>query len=150
MYVYPQAQDVPLLVEPSAELRYLGFLEGRLAVSYLGALRQGPLTEDYAYLDAHLEKTVNLTDKIELGMQFGAGVKFFSAHLDTVSDNMFDVIVSESAYYGITDDFYVGLKLAMAWTNLESHKDPTTGRTVERGFLDELAPFWGLILGADL
>jgi len=35
----------------------------------------------------------------------------------------------------------------MAWTNLEARKDPETGRTVDPGFIDELAPYWGLVLG---
>jgi hypothetical protein len=147
-YVYPQAQDTPLLVEASAEARYVGPVQVGAFVGYLGAVRPGPLTEDYLYVSPSAETTFDLSRKLAFVVHVSAGVKLFRG--DPSHDNTFDVLATESLYYALTDVFYVGAKLAMAWTNLESAPDPVTGRTVDFDFSRECAPFWGFTAGADL
>ena len=149
-YIYPQAKDVPLFLEPSAELEYEGSVNVNLFGGYLAGIRPGALSEDYLYLRPRVEKTFEITRTLDFELRLSAGVKLFSSHLGSINDNMFDVLASETLSYSLTEIFYVEAKLAMAWTNLSPRRDPTTRALVNSGFADECIPFWGITLGADL
>jgi hypothetical protein len=152
VYVYPWARTVPLIVEPSTELWYRGPVEVGAYVSYFYAARPGPLSEDYVYISSRVEKTLPITKQLELDFYLSAGLKLFrqQSGLGTSNDNFVDVLVVETAHYDLTSTFYVELKWAMAWTNLGTREDPVTGAPVDPGFVDEVAPYWGFTLGAEL
>jgi hypothetical protein len=149
IYLYPQARDMPLLVEASAEGWYLGPVEVGLFAGYLAAIRPGPLSENYFYLSPRISKSLRLTRRMEFELGLTAGVKLFRQSTDS-NANTFDVLVTEILRYDLSDVLYVSAKMAMAWTNLEPREDPSTGRTFEPGFIDELAPFWGFTFGVEL
>jgi hypothetical protein len=149
LYLYPQALDVPVLVEASAEVWYQGLIDVGAYAGYLGALRPGPLSEDYLYLSPRLAKSFKFGRRIALGMQLIAGAKLFRQHSDSL-DNTVDLLVAGYLRYDLTDVFFVSMKSALAWTNLEPREDPVTHALKVPGFVDECAPFWGFTLGAEL
>ncbi len=147
-YFYPVASSVPLLVEGSAELWYLGPVELGAFVGYLGAVREGPLTEDYFYFSPRVAKTLEFGTHFEFGVQLTAGVKVRTR--SDATDNTVDVLLAEYLRYSLTDALFVSVNWAVAWTNLGPHEDPVTKAIVTPGFGDECAPFWGFALGAEL
>jgi len=135
-----------LSVEP--RYRHLAFLY----LGYIAGFRKGPLEAvegSQGYINPRFEKRFDFGERVELELQFGAGMKILQSDLSVVRDNMFDVLGTATLYYALNDVFYVGLKVGWAWTNFTPSKDPDTGQTITPRFADEYVPFWGVTVGAE-
>ena len=131
-------------IEP--RYRHLAFLY----LGYITGVRNGPLDEgSQGYINPRFEKRFDFGERVELELQFGAGMKILQSDLSVVRDNMFDVLGTATLYYALNDVFYVGVKVGWAWTNFTPAKDPDTGKTVTPSLADEYVPFWGVTVGAE-
>jgi hypothetical protein len=148
-WVYPAARTVPLFLEASTEVTYLGPADLGLYVGFLGAVRPGPLSENHLYVSPKLERTFDLPANLALLLQASAGVKIFTAHPGALNSNMFDVLASVALYHSFRDALYVGAKIGLAWTNLEPRTDATTGEEVSFGLTDEYVPFASVSAGGE-
>lgn len=130
-------------VEP--RYRHLAFLY----LGYIAGFRPGPLEGSQGYVNPRFEKRFDFGERLELELQFGAGMKILQRDVTVVRDNMFDVLGTATLYCALNDVFYVGVKIGWAWTNFTPSKDLDTGQTVTPRFADEYVPFWGVTLGAE-
>jgi hypothetical protein len=154
LVAYPEADkrttgtDTPFFLSASVEPRYRH--RAFLYVGYLRGFRHGPLDRDQVYVSPRLEKRFGFGERFELALQLGAGVKILQPRVGSVQDNMFDVLATAALYYALNDVLYVGTKVGWAWTNLTATRDPDTGLIDRPRFADEYAPFWALVVGAEL
>lgn len=150
---YPGADErvvgtkAPYFLSVSLEPRYrhVAFLY----LGYIAGFRKGPLEGSQGYINPRFEERFDFGERVELELQFGAGMKILQSDLSVVRDNMFDVLGTATLYYALNDVFYVGLKVGWAWTNFTPSKDPDTGQTIMPRFADEYVPFWGVTVGAE-
>ena len=139
--------NTPYFFSVSAEPRYrhLAFLY----LGYIAGFRNGPVEGSQGYINPRFEKRFDFGDRLELELQFGAGMKILQRDVSVVRDNMFDVLGTATLYCALNDVFYVGVKVGWAWTNLTPNKDTATGQTTTPRFADEYVPFWGVTVGAE-
>lgn len=150
---YPGAEarvvgtNAPYFLSLSLEPRYrhMAFLY----LGYIAGFRKGPVEGSQGYVNPRFEKRFDFGERVELELQFGAGMKILQSDLSVVRDNMFDVLGTATLYYALNDVFYVGLKVGWAWTNFTPSKDPDTGQAITPRFADEYVPFWGVTVGAE-
>jgi hypothetical protein len=138
--------ELPVFVSVSAEPRYRHNLF--LYLGYLRGFRHGSFEANQVYLNPRVEKRFSWSERFELELQLGAGMKILASDL-TVRDNMFDVLATTTLYYALNDVFYIGAKVGWAWTNMKAQRDPDTGQVFTPRFSDEYVPFWSLSVGAE-
>jgi hypothetical protein len=146
--VYPAAHDVPLFVEASVEARYTAWLELSTYAGIFEAVRSGPLGENHFYVKPAVDKTFDLTQKLDLSAEASAGIKIFQAP-GSIPDNMFDLLASVGLDYALTSSVSVGAKFALAWTNLERGENPQTHQVVTPTLGDEYVPIATLSVSGD-
>jgi hypothetical protein len=146
---YPWASPAQWFSEVSTELKTQIFFDVALNVGYLFAVRPRPSATDQLYLSLRTSKSAQLSKDLSFDFGVSAGVKLLRPH-ESSKDNEFDVLVSEGFSYSLSDAAYIGISFACAWTNLGARHDLDTGATVRPGFVDELVPFWSLVIGAQV
>ena len=150
MVAYPAASSFPLFFEGSAETRWVGPVEVGLYTGYLFAARPGPLLQDHFYLSPHVERSFELHEKLDLTTRFSVGWKFFKMKPLPIRTNSFDLLLTETLSYDVSDAVTIAAKVGLAWTNLEPQEDPDTGEIEHFSFGDGLVAFVGLSFDLEL
>lgn len=145
---YPWAKPAEWFSEASTEARTHFVFDVAMNVGYLFAVQRHPSPSNQLYLSLRASKSVPLLKDLSFDFGLGAGVKFLRPE-DASKDNQVDVLLSEGFSYSLGDAAYIGIHFAFAWTNLGPRQDPETLSIIRPGFIDELVPFWSLVIGAE-